>query len=313
MQVKAHILIPVYNDWKSCKVVLEQLEGIQKGLEGITWDYTVVDDGSTDDYPASLCAEIPGLQIIRLNRNVGHQRAIALGLCHLNEHSPAGPVVVMDGDGEDKPLDVPALLNASNTHSGRIVFGQRKRRFESIGFRFFYTLYKWLFLLMTGQRISFGNFCVIPADRIHGLVHVPDLWNHFSGSIIRSKIPYTTVSLDRGKRIDGHSKMNFISLVIHGLSAIAVYTDMLAVRVLLISVSLILISLTGILTVTVIRFFTPLAIPGWASFVVLGFLILIFQAFLISLFLVFNVLSFRTQRHFIPAMEYTSFIREVRK
>lgn len=312
MQVKAHILIPVFNDWSSCRAVLSRLEIVKKESTGSAWDYTVVDDGSTDQFPESLFEEVPGLTIIHLNRNVGHQRAIALGLCHLNSQSPAAPVVVMDGDGEDKPEDVPALLKASQAGPGQIVFGQRKKRFESTGFRFFYTLYKWLFQLMTGQRISFGNFCVIPASRLNGLVHVPDLWNHFSGSIIRSKIPYTTVSLDRGKRIDGHSKMNFISLVIHGLSAISVYTDMLAVRVLLVSLGLILVSLAGILTVTVIRIFTPLAIPGWASFVVLGFLILIFQAFLISLFLVFNVLSFRTQRHFIPAMEYNHFIREVR-
>lgn len=310
--MKAHILIPVYNDWTSCRAVLTRLEMAKSFANEWDWDYTVVDDGSTDPCPASMGNEFTGLQIIHLNRNVGHQRAIALGLCYLNGTAPSGPVVVMDGDGEDKPEDVPALLKASDEQTDKIVFGQRKRRLESAGFRFFYTLYKWLFLLMTGQRISFGNFCVIPASRLHGLVHVPDLWNHFSGSIIRSKIPYTTVSLDRGKRIDGHSKMNFISLVIHGLSAISVYTDMLAVRVLLVSLGLILVSLAGILTVTVIRIFTPLAIPGWASYVVLGFLILIFQAFLISLFLVFNVLSFRTQRHFIPAMEYNNFIREVR-
>jgi len=69
----------------------------------------------------------------------------------------------------------------------------------------------------------------------------------------------------------------------------------------------------GIIVVAGIRFFTPLAIPGWASFVVIGLLILIFQAFLISLLLVFNVLNYRTQRHIIPALEYTNFIRSVAK
>ena len=40
----------------------------------------------------------------------------------------------------------------------------------------------------------------------------------------------------------------------------------------------------------------------------LSFLILIFQAFLISILLLFNVLNYRTQRHFIPALEYKNFI-----
>jgi hypothetical protein len=61
-----------------------------------------------------------------------------------------------------------------------------------------------------------------------------------------------------------------------------------------------------------IRLFTPFAIPGWASYVVLAFSILLFQAFLISLFLVFVVLTYRTQKHFIPAVEYKNFIAEVK-
>jgi len=165
---------------------------------------------------------------------------------------------------------------------------------------------------MTAQKINFGNFCVIPFERVNNLVYVSDIWNHFSGGVIRSRIPYSSIPLDRGTRYFGSSKMNFFSLVIHGLSAIAVYTDILAVRILVSTFFLIAFSITGIFIVSAIRFFTPLAIPGWASFVVLSFLILIFQAFLISLLLLFNVLNYRTQRHFIPALEYKNFISSIK-
>ena len=104
--------------------------------------------------------------------------------------------------------------------------------------------------------------------------------------------------------------MNFTSLIIHGMSAVSVHIDTVAVRLLLLSVSLIVSAIMGIIIVSGIRLFTPFAIPGWASYLVLAFAILLFQAFLISLFLVFVVLTYRTQKHFIPAKEYQNFIAE---
>lgn len=106
--------------------------------------------------------------------------------------------------------------------------------------------------------------------------------------------------------------MNFTSLIIHGMSAISVHIDTVAVRLLLFSIGMIVSAIMGIVVVAAIRLFTPFAIPGWASYVVLAFSILLFQAFLISLFLVFVVLTYRTQKHFIPAVEYKNFIAEVK-
>jgi hypothetical protein len=123
-------------------------------------------------------------------------------------------------------------------------------------------------------------------------------------------MPFNTVPLSRGKRYKGKSKMNFINLVIHGLSAISVFTDVLAVRILLFSIILIANAVAAIFIVSGIRLFTDLAIPGWASSVVLGMTIVIIQAFLISLFLVFSVLNYRTQQSFIPAYEYKKYIAE---
>ena len=50
--------------------------------------------------------------VLHLRSNQGHQRAIALGLYHLHEFTDAEAVVVMDGDGEDRPEDLPELLRA---------------------------------------------------------------------------------------------------------------------------------------------------------------------------------------------------------
>ena len=138
-----------------------------------------------------------------------------------------------------------------------------------------------------------------------------EIWNHFSGGVIRSKVNYSSIPLERGRRLAGTSQMNFTSLIIHGMSAVSVHIDTVAVRLLLFSVGLIVSAIVGIIVVSCIRLFTPFAIPGWASYLVLAFAILLFQAFLISLFLVFVVLTYRTQKHFIPAKEYQNFIADI--
>lgn len=302
--MKVNLLIPVFNDWESCAQLIIDIEKEVSFKKDLSVQYFIVDDCSTDDQ-LNFSTQV---SIISLNRNVGHQRAIAIGLCYINDNAPADYVIVMDGDGEDKASDINALLDKAVLEKDKIIFGTRKKRYEGFWFRFFYILYKQIYRLLTGKKISFGNFCAIPFKKVNNLIYVSDIWNHFSGGIIRSRLAYTSIDIDRGTRYHGKSKMNFFALVIHGLSAIAVYTDVLAVRILISTFGLITVSLIGIFVVTGIRFFTPFAIPGWASFVVLSFLILIFQAFLISLLLLFNVLNYRTQRHFIPALEYKNFI-----
>jgi len=306
--MKINIIIPVFNDWRSCVTLIDNIrKEISKTAE-LQASFYLIDDCSTEPCNEPLLSNEASVKIITLNRNVGHQRAIALGLCYLHDNGGGDYIIVMDGDGEDKPEDIRKLLDTAGKLDNHIVFGMRKRRYTGFKFKFFYVLYKMVFRILTGQRINFGNFCAIPHSRLKNLVYLPDLWNHFSGGIIRSRIPYATMPLDRGKRYFGESKMNFINLIIHGLSAVSVYTDMLAVRVLIATFTLISLAMTGIMITTAIKLLTPLAIPGWASFVVMGFLIIIFQAFLISLLLLFNVLNIRTQRHFIPIREYKNFI-----
>lgn len=311
-KLSIRLLMPVFNDWESSAVLMRKAEEQLAAHPQFDCAFVVADDFSTQMRPSDFrTATTLPVHVIRINRNVGHQRAIALGLCVVHEQFPCDYVVVLDADGEDKPEHVVQLVTKAIEEKDKVVFARRNRRYEGPAFRFFYWWYKLIFRLLTGKKITFGNYCAIPYSRLKSLTYISDIWNHFSGGIIRSRIPYTSIALDRGVRYAGHSKMNFISLVMHGLSAISVYTDTLAVRLLVGSIVLIMTSFIGIFFVAGIRLMTPLAIPGWASYVVIGILIIMFQAFLISLFLVFNVLNYRTQQHFIPALEYKKFIETI--
>ena len=76
----------------------------------------IVDDASTEpmpqDWPGQNFSALDSVEVLHLRSNQGHQRAIALGLYHLHEFTDAEAVVVMDGDGEDRPEDLPELLRA---------------------------------------------------------------------------------------------------------------------------------------------------------------------------------------------------------
>lgn len=308
---RINIVIPLFNDWQAVNLLLDRIRVVVGAPIVQRMAFLVVDDCSVTDYEELPAGIGQSLSILRLYRNVGHQKAIALGLSYLADQNEPYATIVMDADGEDRPEDIEKLIQKSLDEPGRIVFAHRAKRHETLFFRAFYQIYKWLFLLLTGKTITFGNFSLVPAGQLRKLTHVSSIWNNYPGGVIRSRLPYTAVPLERGRRLAGESKMNFVSLVLHGLSAVSVLIDTTAVRLVLFSAVMIAASIIGIGVVIYMKLFTNTAVPGWASYLVASFLIVILQAFLISLLLVFVVLAYRTQVQFIPAQQYKDFVERV--
>jgi glycosyltransferase involved in cell wall biosynthesis len=300
------ILTPVFNDGESLNILLHELAVSLKVFGDSKFSILVVDDGSSDNLNIKAPAPF-SLQILHLQRNIGHQKAIAIGLAYIKENLPCDKVLVMDSDGEDRPEDAVALLHKSANNGDKIIFAHRKSRQEGKGFRFFYRLYKFAFRILTGEKIAFGNFLLLPKTQLDKAVYYSEIWNHIAGGIIKTGLRYTSIHTDRGKRYAGKSKMNFHSLLIHGLGAIAVFIEIIASRLLIFSLVLIGISLLAILALVGIRSFTDLAIPGWTSTVVSAMLIILLQSFLLSLFTIFLYLSSQSQRKFIPARHYKDY------
>jgi len=107
------ILIPVFNDWSVVSLLLPKIDAALKAADR-TCEVLLVDDGSTIPAEGALqfssFSAIETVDVLELARNVGHQRAIAIGLTWVRDHRPARTVVVTDGDGEDNPDDIPRLL-----------------------------------------------------------------------------------------------------------------------------------------------------------------------------------------------------------
>jgi hypothetical protein len=299
------LLCPLYNDEASFNVFACEVERVNLDSNEHSISFVVVNDGTSH---LKLATKLP-LTIIHLHRNIGHQKAVAIGLSYAEHHLSFDQVIVMDCDGEDKPEDIKRLLDAA-VGTG-IVVAKRISRQESTSFQFFYKIYKTIFLILIGRRISFGNFMLLSRAAVAKIIHYSEIWNHLAGAIIKSKIQYTAISTHRGKRYEGNSKMNFTSLLLHGLGAIGVFIEIIASRLLLFSLIMIFISGLAILAVLFIKFFTTRAIPGWTSIAISSMLIVLLQSFLLSLFTIFLYLSFQSQRKFIPAYHYNDYVRSV--
>lgn len=292
---KVICLTPVYNDWDSFKILIQKMESLYfSEPKTVIFQIIAVNDGSSEELTQEHFTKIP-FSIINLKKNVGHQRAIAIGLQYINDQfTDFDYVIVLDSDGEDRPEDIISLIEKCNALNDRkIIFAQRKKRQESLLFKTGYFFYKQFFYFLTKQKINFGNFSCIPSLLLKKIVIQENLWNHYSGSIIQSKIPFDKVLLDRGKRYAGESKMNFTNLILHGLSSIAVYFDVLSIRILKFTFIGVFVCICSVLVVLYFKFFTDLSIPGWASNLILLIFSLILQLSSVTLIVLLMQLSSR--------------------
>lgn len=265
------IVTPVYNDWESFIRLshLVHTNLTQNNIELIK--FVVVNDGSPCDEDIHKRVPVP-VDILHLTVNVGHQRAIAIGLAYVqSSNQNTDFIVVMDCDGEDSPENIPFLCLKSKEEN-KLIFAERKKRSESLPFKIGYKFYKFIFKILTNETISFGNFSCIPIGNLNKIVRNPNIWNHYSGSIIKSKMPYSSIPTIRAKRLFGKSKMNFQNLIIHGLSSIAVHVEVVVYKIFMISIVTIFSLFLAGIAVICIKYFSSLAIPGWTSGFLLGLL-----------------------------------------
>lgn len=278
------ILIPVFNDWAALTRLLRELDEATADA-GTAFSVLVVDDGSTEPRPAGICeqaARLAGVRLLTLKANVGHQRAIAMGLVQFSRDGHEA-VIVMDGDGEDRPGDILTLIGKHRAAPGDIIAARRRKRSESAIFKLFYQVYKLFFRVLTGERLGFGNFMLIPGAVLERIVHNVHTPNNLAAAALRSRAPITAVPVDRGERYAGSSKMRFSRLIAHGLTAIAVYAEQVAARILIAGFSLMALCALGAVAIIAIRLFTPWAVPGWATYTVVGLFIIFLQTAILCL------------------------------
>jgi hypothetical protein len=263
------IILPVFNDGPSLVELITELEqALQGRSEHIM--ILVVDDGSLpsiDRRYSDRLASVFACSILTLKRNGGHQRAIAIGIAYAVENNLADIVLVMDADGEDRPAEILRLLAAIRDRDVAIAVGERTIRSEGAIFKLFYKLYQLMFLLLTGYRIGFGNFLALPALAARRVANMGELWLSLPATVLRSRVPIVSVPTQRGYRLEGKSHMNLVSLVVHGLRAMAVFTENVLTRIILSAAGLLLLCILASV-IAVVQKVMGIATPGWVTSVV---------------------------------------------
>ena len=258
------IISPCFNENKT---VIEFLEKLNEVLATIEKNFLViiVNDASTDNTIELLdkyrfSTANTRLQILNLEYNIGHQKAIYQGINYAS-HLDFDFAIIMDSDGEDDPEVIKELVQNKEAD---IIHVARKGRQEGLVFRIMYHFYKLLFYIFTGKKINFGNYSLLSKKLIDSIAKTSFI--HFPAFILKLKVPNRKlIYADRNKRYSGKSKMKISSLINHAFKSFVEFSEnvLLVFLRLFIFILLILVLLLGYIFYS--KFIADTAVPGWAS------------------------------------------------
>ena len=221
---KIIILIPVFNDWDSLKRVMEEINENVKEFKDINFECLVINDASTIDRPKLIKPNhISTFKIINMKMNKGHARCNAFGIRYVFENKQFDNLILMDGDGEDRPVEIKSLLNTINEKPDVSVVAKRVKRSEGPYFQLLYQIHKLITIIFTGKKINFGNYSILKKQDVEKIYSKASLWSSFSGTIKKNIKKLNEINSFRGLRYFGPSQMSLFKLLIHSFSIIAVF------------------------------------------------------------------------------------------
>ena len=218
------IIIPIYNDWKSLNKLLFQLNENLKNNKNFETEILIINDYSSEkiNIKKDNLSSIKKISIINLNKNLGSQKAIAVGLFYLKDRAKNSFVTIMDGDGEDDPLQVNNMLEEAKKNQDFIITSNRKKRQESLAIQILYKIHLIMTFIFSHKWISFGNFTTFSSKNISKILSNNNSWYAHSSSVLNN-CKIKRLYAKREKRYFDKSKINFLALVEHSLRVIGVF------------------------------------------------------------------------------------------
>ena len=221
---KIIIIIPIFNDWDSLKQLLLEIDQVIKEIEGVFVDCLVINDASTMKTPEiNKPKNIKSLKILNMKQNKGHAKCNAFGIRYSLQKEKFDFLILMDGDGEDRPTELRSLIDKAKNDPKLSVVAKRVKRSEGIFFKTLYLMHKIITYIFTGKIINFGNYSCLTINDAKIIQDKASLWNSYSGTIKKYLLDYNEIDSTRGKRFFGPSKMSLFNLIIHSFSIIAVF------------------------------------------------------------------------------------------
>ena len=228
---KFFILIPVYNDWDSLLKLLFEINSSIQGIKNAEFRCIIINDASTELIPKiKVPSNILSIKLINMKENRGHARCNAFGLRYISNLDNYDHVILMDGDGEDRPEEIKLLVEKALLDERKSVVAKRIKRSEVVFFQLLYQIHKIITFVFTGKNINFGNYSCLTKNDVEILSSKSSLWSSFSGSLRYHVQELNSVNSIRGLRYVGPSKMSLFNLVVHSFSIIAVFKKTVFLR-----------------------------------------------------------------------------------
>ena len=221
---KFTFLIPVYNDWNSLNILLDQIDQEILSFDD-EFNVIILNDCSTEQHSIKKdkLNKINSIKIINLKKNLGSQRALAVGLKHIANEKQKNKIILMDADGEDDPRLLKKIINYSKEMPKKIITVNRTKRNEHPIFRLMYEAHYFLTILLTGKKVRFGNYSLINSENLEKLFSNGDLWGAYPAAIVKNCTEITSLFCERKKRYSDKTKMNLFALFFHSLRIISVF------------------------------------------------------------------------------------------
>lgn len=261
------VVIPVYNEERTIAELLER-SATSCRVAAKSFELVLVNDGSRDCTLARLVEKschLRELRIVDLFRNYGHMSALCAGLAAARGDA----VVVMDGDLQDPPEVVPEFVDRWKDGAD-VVYGLRTTRHDGLlmnaSTRVFYRLLRTANASIPAHTGTFGLMDRSVVDVLNAL---PERSRFFAGLRSWAGGRQDHVLYERQTRDHGRSRVGLRGLVALAETALISFSK-LPLRItsalsLACAITLLLVGITAI----GIRAFTPLGVPGWATYTTL--------------------------------------------
>jgi dolichol-phosphate mannosyltransferase len=184
-----------------------------------------VDDGSSDGTPAALTAlkaEIPALRVLRHDRNLGQSRGIRTGV----KAARGTTIVTLDGDGQNDPADIPALLAVLDADPAvGLVSGVRVKRKDTASRRLASRLGNRFrdFMLKDGAADTGCGLKAFRRDAFLDLPYFDHIHRFLIALVLREGWQVRFVPVNHRPRLTGASKYtNFGRLLVSGQDLLGV-------------------------------------------------------------------------------------------
>ena len=221
---KIKILIPIYNDWESLVKLLDQINESLYEFNQIEVECIIINDASTRSAPIlTKPSNIKLLKVMNMIENKGHARCNAFGIRYLILNEKFDYLILMDGDGEDRPVEIKSFLNEISAKPSNSIVAKRVKRSEGLFFKLLYQMHKIITYIFTGKKINFGNYSCLTKKDVEQISSKASLWSSYSGTVKKYIKNLKEINSTRGLRYFGPSKMSLFNLILHSFSIIAVF------------------------------------------------------------------------------------------